>query len=121
VPDLILVLELLLGLALFRLYTLVPNLGPTLVMLSFPGTARRARAVLGFVQEHREEEWVAQATVGAMARELGHLGVWALTTPPWVQALTWPLWLPGSVRGTVLGALAVHRLRLDPPGGEGKR
>ncbi len=34
----------------------------------------------------------------------------------WTQAFTWPLWLPGSVRGTVRGAIEVRRVRLAASG-----
>lgn len=98
--------------ALARLYTLVPRLGPTLVMLHFPGTAAHARSALDFVHAHRSEAWVARASIGAMAEAVGPLGSWALTGPQWTRALTWPLWLPGCVRGTVRGAVLVSRSRL---------
>ena len=110
-PDLMLMLKVMLGLAMFRLYTLVPNLGPTLVMLLFPGTATEAQSALSYVQEHRGEWWVARASVGAMAETVGPVGRWALTRPEWTKALTWPLWLPGAVRGTVLGAVVIDQAR----------
>jgi hypothetical protein len=116
VPDLMLVFEVLLGLVLLRLYTLVPMLGPTMVLLRFPGTPEQATAAVGFVQRHQNEAWVAQVSIGAMAAEVGELGLWALTRPQWTQAFTWPLWLPGSVRGTVRGAIEVRRVRLAASG-----
>lgn len=116
-PDLTMVLAVLLGLCLLRLYMLVPRLGPTLVFLCFPGTGDEAEAALHFMQINRRTDWVVRASMGAMATSVGSLGQWALTQAEWTKALTWPLWLPGAVRGTVLGAVVIDRARRAGEGG----
>ena len=110
-PDLTMVLAILLGVCLLRLYMLVPRLGPTLVFLCFPGTAEEAEEALHFMQSNRQKDWVVRASMGAMAESVSPLGQWALTQAEWTKALTWPLWLPGAVRGTVVGAVVIERAR----------
>ena len=115
-PNLMLVLDVLLGLVLLRLYLLVPDLGPSLVMLLLPGTPEQAQAVLAFVDKHRDEEWVSRASVGAIAHELSPVGFWAIQRQEPLKALMWPVWLPACVRGRVRGALLIYSCRLRPPG-----
>lgn len=108
----------LLGLALLVwLYLSVPALGPRLVVWTFPGSSEQAKAALDLARRLSGVPVVARAAAGAMAEEMPSAGLWVLSTlPRWSWSVLWPLWLPGSVRGTVRGALATrHTLeaRLD--------
>ena len=108
------VLTVLAAVVALRAYLLVPRLSSRLLVWSFPGTAEQARAALADADRLRDVPIVAKAAAGAMAQEMPRAGLWVLSTlPRWSWSAFWPLWLPGSVRGAVLGALVASQYRED--------
>lgn len=87
-------------------YLLVPTLGPQLLIWSFPGSTHEAQSALADAERCKAVPVVLKAAAAAMAEEMPRAGLWVLSTlPRWSWSAFWPLWLPGSVRGTVRSAV----------------